>query len=45
MRTARVIPWHVNIWGKEWLWKETCNKKGPLQKSKELNSTNANLKM
>lgn len=29
MRTARVIPWHVKIWGKEWLWKKKgVTKKG-----------------
>lgn len=25
MRTARVIPWHVKTWGKEWLWKKKIN--------------------
>lgn len=34
--TARVIPWRVKVWGKEWLWKKHATKQGDkqLQKSK-----------
>lgn len=34
--TARVVPWRVKVWGKEWLWKKHVTKEGDkqLQKSK-----------
>lgn len=32
--TARVIPWRVKVWGKEWLWKKHVTKEGDKQSQK-----------